>query len=179
MYCQDNATKLKNDFFLCRKKYTKIKEQPQICIFFYSLTPTPGSFFWPWPNIWGLDLLFPVLTIKVFHRDMFYSSRIQTVRSDTVSIWIRPRRVKALHPTRSTEGVLRLVCIKRVCGQIVFALYESELWFRNNEVLVLLFVTNGTIAVVHNKPFWRQNFKSDGIAMAAASVECVWCCHGS
>lgn len=45
MYCQDNATKLKNEFFLCRKKYTKIKEQPQICIFFYSLTPTPGSFF--------------------------------------------------------------------------------------------------------------------------------------
>lgn len=88
-----------------------------------------------------------------------------------------PRCVEALHPTRSTEGVLRLVCIKCVCGQIVFALYESELWFRNNEVLVLLFVTNGTIAVVHNKTFWCQNFKSDGIAMAAASVECVWCCH--
>lgn len=106
-----------------------------------------------------------------------------TVRTHSFSrpktVVILPRRVKALHPTRSTEGVLRLVCIKRVCGQIVFALYESELWFRNNEVLVLLFVTNGTIAVVHNKPFWRQNFKSDGVAMAAASVECVWCCHGS
>lgn len=43
------------------------------------------------------------------------------------TVVILPRRVKALHPTRSTEGVLRLVCIKRVCGQIVFALYESEL----------------------------------------------------
>lgn len=97
MYCQDNATKLKNEFFLCRKKYTKIKEQPQICIFFYSLTPTPGSFFWPWPNIWGLDLLFPVLTIKVFPRDMFYSSRIQTVWSDAVSIWIRPKKNNIEH----------------------------------------------------------------------------------
>lgn len=95
-----------------------------------------------------------------------------------------PRCVKALDPTRPTEGVFRLVSIKRVCCQIVFALNQSKLGFWYNEVLVLFFVTNGTIAVIHKKTFWRQNFKSDGIAMAAASVECVgrgrcvWCCHG-
>lgn len=33
-----------------------------------------------------------------------------------------PRCVKALDPTRPTEGVFRLVSIKRVCCQIVFAL---------------------------------------------------------
>lgn len=80
--------------FLYRKKYTKIKPQQQMCIFFLFINTNSRSFFWPWPNIWGLDLLFPVLTIKVFHRDMFYSSRIQTVWSDAVSIWIRPKKKK-------------------------------------------------------------------------------------
>lgn len=81
---------IKKVSFLYRKKYTKIKPQQQM--FFLFINTNSRSFFWPWPNIWGLDLLFPVLTIKVFHRDMFYSSRIQTVRSDTVSIWIRPKK---------------------------------------------------------------------------------------
>lgn len=117
-------------------------------------------------------MLFPVLTVKVLHRDVFHCSRIQTMWSDAVSIWIRPRCVKALNPARPAEGVFRLVSVKRVGGQIVFALNESELGFRYNEVFILLFVTNGTIAVVHMKTFGRQNFKSDGTAMTSAGVEC-------
>lgn len=81
---------IKKVSFLYRKKYTRLNHNNKC--FFLFINTNSRSFFWPWPNIWGLDLLFPVLTIKVFHRDMFYSSRIQTVWSDTVSIWIRPKK---------------------------------------------------------------------------------------
>jgi hypothetical protein len=59
-----------------------------------------------------------------------------------VSIWIRARRVKALHATGFTEHVLGYVVIEAICRQVVLALDQFESRCRHDEVSVLLFRAN-------------------------------------
>lgn len=55
--------------------------------------------------------------------------------------------VKALHAASLTEGVLRLVCVERVCGYALGSLQELESRSRNNEVSILLLLANAAVAV--------------------------------
>ena len=66
-----------------------VKRARNTHIFYFLFSQVQMSFLWPWRDIRGLDVLFPVLTIEVLFRYVFHSARIQTIWSHTVSIWIR------------------------------------------------------------------------------------------
>lgn len=67
----------------------------------------------------SLHAFLPFLSTKLLHCHTANSTWIQTVRSNTVSIWVGAGRVETLNPTGFTEGVFSNVSVKCVRGQVI------------------------------------------------------------
>lgn len=92
------------------------------------------------------------------------------MRSNTSSIRVGPRSVKALNTTDTTECVLGTVCVKCIGGDAVFSFQQLEIFLWNDEMPVLFLRTNTTVAIEYFYVTWCPGFKANSTAVTSSGM---------
>ena len=96
-----------------------------------------------------LAVLFPVLTVKCFNRDIDLIRHIDTSQVHAERLRMRAWNIKRFDAAMFTEQVACNAGMKSVFMQALFTANQSEPACRNNQVQVSRFMANWTITPVH------------------------------
>ena len=115
-------------------------------------------------------IFFPVLAIERHIDNRFYSSHIETSCVHTNAVRVRPWDVKRFHTTVSTKVVFGIVGAKGIQRKCVVTLIKLKSIARDNEMLIVLNLLNGTVAGMSLQSGRRPNGPAYSPTVTAAGM---------
>jgi len=115
--------------------------------------------------------ILPMGAVEVLHAYTSDGRWVEAVRHHSISVRVGPWLVETLNAADTTERVLRLMSVECVGCQIIFTLDQFEPAFRDNEVTVLLFGADATIAVIDKQVSWCEDLERHPTTVTSTLVQ--------